>query len=141
MNSENNTEFQKLKRRNQVKFKVEVIPEKGRGLVATENIAKGELVESSPVLKLPLFKASDSALATQLDRYVYFWTSDKFALALGYGSLINHDDNPNLVFKPDLNNDKINYYASRDIPKDEEFTIDYGRCISIEEKQLAKEID
>lgn len=98
--------------------------EKGRGVFATRAFAKGDVVESAPVIVLPE-KDQNMIHATLLNDYVYGW-GDTIAVALGYGSLYNHSWEPNLEYRKRQADALIDYVALRDIADGEELTINYS---------------
>jgi uncharacterized protein len=101
---------------------------RGRGVFAAKSFSKGELVEVAPVI---VFTS-----ACQLPRIfadvAYSWDAETKAIALGYGSLYNHDNPANLSYQADASARVIRYKAIRDIKLNEELTINYsaalGRC-------------
>jgi hypothetical protein len=102
--------------------------EKGRGVFADRNFTEGELIENAPVIILfqPFQK-----LPEKLKTVVYNWgaiTNGRTcsALALGYGSLYNHNNPANMRYKPDTENETLSYIAVRDIRKGEELTVNYN---------------
>jgi SET domain-containing protein len=107
------------------------IPKAGRGVFAKVNILKGELIESCPVLEIPPHDAlhvNESILNT----YIYYLgeKNDRLMIALGYGSLYNHTDKPNAMYKDTLKNARIDFIANQDISKDEEITVNYSQGVS-----------
>lgn len=46
-------------------------------------------------------------------------------VALGFGSIYNHTDNPNAMYKEYEKELTIDFIALRDIQKDEEITVNY----------------
>ena len=106
--------------------KIETRPTKdrGRGIFSTKAIKRGEVIERSPVILVPK-KEGDRLLNSILGRYM-FETDDnsRFVVALGFASLINHDDNPNAEFF--VSSETITIKARRAIAKGVEVTHDYG---------------
>jgi uncharacterized protein len=107
------------------------LPGKGRSVIAVADIAKGEIVEVSPVLPLAL---KDSE-CPGLNDYSLAWGEDvegglgpqkDCAIGLGYLSLYNHAPAPNVTFEHRYDLDEIAVIALRDIAAGEELTIDYG---------------
>src|SRR5664279_3895921 len=107
------------------------LPGKGRGVIATKPIASGEILETSPVLPLAL-KDSD---CPGLDSYSLAWGEDvdgglgeqkDCAIGLGYLSLYNHSQAPNVTFDHHYDDNEISVLALRTIAAGEELTIDYG---------------
>jgi len=65
---------------------------------------------------------------TNLGDYYYTWGGDlrAGALALGHASLYNHSYEPNLRYVKRQEHGIIEFYALRDIRRDEELTINYS---------------
>jgi SET domain-containing protein len=100
---------------------------RGRGVFATRNIKQGEIIETSPVLVIPVDEMI-SINKTTLHQYHYDWApNEKVGGAIGLGllSLYNHSASPNATFFKDYNNNTISILACRDIAKTEEVFIDY----------------
>jgi SET domain-containing protein len=92
------------------------------GVFASEPISKGTVIEITRTLKL-----KDNHLSHDdniLNDYVYKLDDDHSVIALGYGSLFNHNDDPHIEF--DIMDNKISYTAIKDIKPDEELFISYG---------------
>jgi SET domain-containing protein len=99
---------------------------KGRCVHANRAFARGELVDSCPVLPLTRDEA-EVVNKTSLSTHLYVWGDDGgLAVVLGYGCLFNHSHEPNLDFDPVLEEMVMNFHALRDIRPGEELTIDYG---------------
>jgi uncharacterized protein len=99
----------------------------GRGVFATQDIKKDTLLEVSPVIVFP--KEEYKYLKkTNLINYVFWWGKnyDDCALALGIGSLFNHSNIPNAIFKRKRKKDTIDFYAYTDIKAGEEIRINYN---------------
>jgi uncharacterized protein len=108
---------------------------KGRGVVAMQDIKKGELVERSPVLIIPN-KDRAAVDPTVIFTYVFMWENGtveedlykhegRSAIALGFTSLLNHSYKPNAEFLRHIEALMIDVIALRDIEAGEEITIDY----------------
>ena len=96
-----------------------------RGLLATRDIAVGELIESSPVVLIPV--AQKRALeATVLGNYFFDWTDDHNALVMGEGSLINHSYSANAEYRCDVANGVMEFRAVKPIRRGAEVTINYN---------------
>lgn len=98
----------------------------GKGLFATRDINKDELIEVSPVLISP--KNEWKYLKkTILFNYCFYWGEKKdTAIALGYGALFNHSYTPNVTYDNNDENLTIEFYAIDDIKQGEELTINYN---------------
>jgi SET domain-containing protein len=116
-------------------LRVAAMGRRGRGVVAEAAIAKGDLVERSPVL---VITHADRAAAdgTIVFTYVFMWEHDtveedlyehegRAAIALGFTSLLNHSYTPNCEFIRHIDDLVIDLVALREIEADEELTIDY----------------
>ncbi len=102
------------------------IPHAGRGVFAKEQIKKGELIETCPVIGFP---PNESYLLsrTRLKNHFFGWgrAQEDSALCLGFGSLYNHSSTPNAIWGVLPEKNIIQFFALRDITKDEEITHDY----------------
>ncbi len=102
---------------------------KGRGVVATEPIARGETVERSPVIPL----AHDDSERPGLSDYAFAWGEDvpgfepgkECAIGLGYLGLYNHARPSNVKLLRHYADNEMSIEALRDIETGEELTIDY----------------
>ena len=98
------------------------IPGKGRGVVALQDFAAGAEIERSPVLLMPKSQIDD----TLLDEYVFDWSEDEYAVALGLLMVYNHSDAPNAKLAYDYAAATAFMTALRPIKRSEEITWDYG---------------
>lgn len=114
---------------------VDMGPNKGRGVVAAQDIRKGDLIERAPVLIIP------DADRTGIDpsiifTYIFMWEKGmveedlykhkgRAGIALGYTSLLNHSYSPNADYVHHIDEQMIDIVALRDIASGEEITIDY----------------
>jgi hypothetical protein len=102
---------------------------KGRGVVATESIAAGELIERSPVLPIALADSECPGLSD----YAFAWGEDvpgfepgnECAIGLGYLALYNHGMPSNVRLERHYAANEMSVHALRDIAPGEELTIDY----------------
>lgn len=101
----------------------------GRGLVANRKIKKGTVIEESPVIVLDDDDWS-SLGRTVLNLYWFLWNETGnehgVCLALGVGSLFNHSDKPNTVYKANFKTKTLIFKATRDIKKGEQLFVNYG---------------
>jgi SET domain-containing protein len=118
-----------------VPLRVATLGRRGRGIVADAPIAKGALVERSPVLIIPHAdrRAADDTIVFT---YVFMWEhgtveedlynhEGRAAIALGFTSLLNHSYTPNCEFIRHIDDLAIDLVALRAIDPGEELTIDY----------------
>lgn len=96
----------------------------GRGVFASKLIKSKTLVEISPLIVIPP-EDSPKIEKSILNNYVYEF-KDGLAIALGIGSLFNHSDKPNLIWKISKKNQSIYFWTSKDIHPGEQLFIDYG---------------
>jgi len=100
---------------------------KGRGVYCAEDIQEGELIEICPVI---VFSPADLKLIheTALHDYYFLWgdDSDHGAIALGMGSLYNHDREANARYYMNFEEKSIEIVASRFIESGEEIFINYN---------------
>ena len=94
----------------------------GRGVFAGREFFAGDLVEICPIVLLDL---KTQPFPGVIRRLMFNWSKTHVALALGYGSLYNHSDQPNLTFQRGPENLTITFSALRDIAAGEQLTISY----------------
>lgn len=99
-----------------------------RGLIATEAIAENIVFERCPAIIFP--KNPSIIEQTIFDHYVFDWDETHEALALGYGSLHNHSNSPNVRFELDHEAMAVVFIAMRDIAVEEELMINYDSTAS-----------
>jgi SET domain-containing protein len=95
-----------------------------RGLIATELIHKDQVIERCP--SIVYVKNTPVIEQTIFDHYVFDWDETHEALALGYGSLINHSYERNVGVDFDFEKKEIIFTALRDINVGEELFINYN---------------
>lgn len=100
-------------------------PVHGLGVFATRTIDAGDVVEHAPVL---VVEADDVAgiSSGSLSGYAYDWGEGRLGLALGYGSLYNHDLDPSAEYEQGQDGRSLVFLARRRIGPGEEITIDYS---------------
>jgi hypothetical protein len=101
---------------------------KGRGVFALCTFMPGEVVEASPVV---VSRAHRDVMPGEFRDRVFHWGTRQngtavSALALGYGSLYNHDNPANMRYEVDRATLLIRFIAVRDISPGEELTINYS---------------
>ncbi|CAB40784.1 Histone lysine methyltransferase Set7 [Schizosaccharomyces pombe] len=107
---------------------------KGRGVFALEPIPAQTCIEISPVLMFSKEEYEQHGQYTVLNEYTYVWSEGKQGLALGLGSMFNHDRHPNVYWKKDNRNNYISYYTLREIKTNEELCISYGDHLWFEDE-------
>lgn len=96
-----------------------------RGLLASRDIAVGEVIERCPVILIPVTQ-EDALEATVLGNYYFLWDDNCYAMALGLGSLHNHSYHANTIFERDFEHQLIVFKAAKPIRQGEELTINYN---------------
>jgi len=111
------------------KIKVTNIKGKGRGVVATQNIKKNELIEYCPVVFLSDEEAKLFKKNTTVLHFYYMWqyAIGKYCIMMGYGSLYNHSSNPNADVDYDTKKikDYLVFKATKNIKRGEEIVYNY----------------
>ena len=101
----------------------------GRGVFASENIEKDELIEWCPLV---ILKENEVPFLrqTELLNYYFQWKGDDIhhsaAICLGFGSLFNHSYTPNATYKKRFDEDVIDFVALKSIGTNEEITVNYN---------------
>lgn len=101
---------------------------KGRGAYASRAHAEGETVEACPVV---LFSAAYASVPEEVRKLLFNWgvlanTASGHCLALGYGSMYNHQNPANMRYEADAQARVPRFVAIRDIAADEELTVNYN---------------
>jgi len=96
-----------------------------RGIIATEDMPKGIIIERCPVI---LFSHGQAKLLMQtlLKNYYFEWTKEYIAIVLGYGSLINHSYKPNTEYFNNYKAGEIVYRTYKPVRKNEELFVNYN---------------
>lgn len=91
------------------------------GVFATKKIRKGQLVE-----RCPFIYVKGSETLGEADDYVFGYNKNLSMLVLGYGSLYNHADEPNIKLVWNYKNKTVDLIATKTIQPKEECFITYG---------------
>jgi hypothetical protein len=88
----------------------------------------GELVECCPVL---LFSGTFASVPAEVRQILFNWGvltngPSCHCLALGYGSMYNHDNPSNMRYQANPHARTLNFFAIRDIDCNEELTVNYN---------------
>lgn len=94
----------------------------GRGVYATDDITKGDVVEEAPYIQVD----KESIKGSPLMDYVFKIDDTTYAVALGYASLFNHRNQPNVDWKIDTVDQVIRFTALTDLNSGDELYISYG---------------
>lgn len=100
----------------------------GKGIFTKEKLYKGQLL----VCDVLIFEhVSDFPLKD----YLYPWTKGKSSMCIGFGSYLNHSDDPNTVIKNiDVENLTKTFMLLDDVDIDQELTIKYSKGWTFDEK-------
>jgi SET domain-containing protein len=105
------------------KLYIKPSPLGGKGVYASRDIKKGEILEYSPYIEDTLDKFTGVVRDYVFSKPTN--TNDKKAiLVFGYSSMYNHADVPSADWK--IENDGMKITANKDINKDDEIFISYG---------------
>lgn len=96
-----------------------------RCIRAARDIKEGELIEACPVILIPIDQFEDYN-KTILTNYDYDWDETHGAFVLGYCILTNHSFTANARYDCNFDKKVMEYYAVKDIKKDEEIFINYN---------------
>jgi SET domain-containing protein len=96
-----------------------------RCIRAARDIKKGELIESCPIILIPTSEFEHYE-KTVLTNYDYDWDTEYGAFVLGYCVLTNHSFSANTIYERNYKEKRMEYYAAKDIKKDEEVFINYN---------------
>ncbi|MCI3923931.1 SET domain-containing protein [Paenibacillus sp. TRM 82003] len=102
------------------------VGEFNRGVFATRDIAKGELLHVAPVIAFPNEEYDEHIEKTFLSDYVFEYGANHTAILLGYGSLFNHSYTPNATYEITFETHTVQFYAYKDIKAGEEVFINYN---------------
>ena len=101
---------------------------KGRGVFAARPFHKGDVVEICPVI---LVRCTFDEVPRDLRMVLFGWKAltgldGVLAMALGYGSLYNHDNPANMRYAATGDGQGLIFIADADIGQGEELTINYN---------------
>jgi SET domain-containing protein len=113
----------------------------GRGVFARRSFKKRSIVEICPVIPLPVNSYRTVAKGI-LGDYVFTWPGPRqktraysrwtgSCMVLGYGSLYNHAQDPNLYWTARIRAMEMVFWARRDIEYGEHLTHDYGWSVRL----------
>lgn len=108
------------------KVEVRYTKNKHRGVFATANIKKGEVIEVCPAWILPYKDKKLVDKTMVLDYYFYWGPKNQPAIALGYGSLYNHSYTPNAEYEQKVKQKLFVFRAIKNIKKGEEICTNYN---------------
>lgn len=94
-----------------------------KGVFASVDIKKGEIIEIAPILVLEFTDLIETRWNLLFE--YYFWMDDFVALALGFASIYNHSQDPNSKYEINREDKTITFTAIKDILKDSEIYFNY----------------
>lgn len=102
--------------------------ERGRGVFTQRTLYIGDVVEQAPVIPI---ETPPNTIGKEVHQIMFAWdvhstTEPNLVIALGYGSLYNHDNPANMCYEADTTNMVMKFIAARDIKAGEELTINYN---------------
>jgi len=95
------------------------------GVFAKKNFKIGEVIENCPVLVLS-HETTKLIDDKDIDNYSFDWEEHKSAIVLGYGSLYNHDYDPNARYLKDIKKNILTIKSIKPIKKGQEITLNYN---------------
>lgn len=101
--------------------------ERNRGLFTKKKIKKNKNILICPIIPINIkdYTVLENS-KHELGNYVFCWDEKDTCFVLGFGSLFNHSDNPNIEWYEDKEKKLMYFYTSKKIKKDEELLINYG---------------
>ncbi|WP_025688784.1 SET domain-containing protein [Paenibacillus zanthoxyli] len=111
-----------------------------RGLFATRDIEKGELIHEAPVIPYPN-EDHEFIEKTILSDYVFEYGANHTAVLLGYGSLFNHSYTPNATYDINFKNHTFDFYAYTEINAGDEILINYNGDVDCDDPLWFTETD
>lgn len=106
------------------KIELKQSPGRGLGVFSKNDISKGEVIETTPLLKLDV----DSESKVLFDYRFYYprrGNNKFYVIALGFGSLYNHSNQNNADWR-DGGDMIFEFFATKDIKAGEEIYLNYG---------------
>jgi hypothetical protein len=106
------------------------IPGLGRGLVALQDIKKGQAITKSPVRVFKGQSLQTLRRATCFEEFTYDWPEKKHiaaqAVVIGLPSFVNHSSRANSFHVADPRQEVVSLIAHRDIEQGEQITMNYA---------------
>ncbi|ARD49593.1 SET domain-containing protein-lysine N-methyltransferase [Sporosarcina sp. P37] len=107
--------------------------ENNRGVFATCDIKKGQLLHAAPVIAYPN-EDHQHIEKTVLADYAFEYGVNHTAILLGYGMLFNHSYEPNATYDINFDNHTFDFFAYKDIKAGEEILINYNGDVDDDEQ-------
>ena len=107
-----------------------------RGVYARRDIRKGEIIERCPIIEVSKNDTSNLKESILVTYFFYFGKNkEQVAIALGFGSIYNHSDKPNAIYKLKQKDKIIEFIALKDINKNDEITFNYYNSSNLKYKK------
>lgn len=103
-----------------------------RGVFATQDIKKGDLIHEAPVIAYPN-EEHEHIEKTLLADYSFEYGINHSAILLGYGMLFNHSYTPNATYEINFDKHAFEFYAYTDIKAGDEVLINYNGDVDDQE--------
>ena len=94
----------------------------GSGVFATKDFLVGDIVEVAPILPIPIKDTADNILKD----YVFMYDGSYYGMALAYGGMYNHQNDPNLNYTYTDDKKFMIYKANKNIKTGDELFVSYG---------------
>lgn len=104
-----------------------------RGVFATCDIKKGQILHEAPVISYPN-EQHRHIEETVLADYAFEYGINHTAILLGYGMLFNHSYEPNATYEINFDNHTFDFYAFSDIKAGDEILINYNGDVEDKER-------
>lgn len=96
--------------------------EVGHGVFTNKKIKKNTIIENAYCLNIKIHHI----MTPELKKYVYYNNDKNFFLSLGYGSIYNHSDSPNIEKQIFWENKFIQFKTIKDIEANQQLVFNYG---------------
>ena len=121
---------------NKVYISKSKIPNADRGVFASNDIKKGEIIERCPIIEVSKNDTSNLKESILVTYFFYFGKNkEQVAIALGFGSIYNHSYKPNATYKIKQKEKVIDFIALDDINKNDEITFNYYNSSKSKDKK------
>jgi SET domain-containing protein len=97
--------------------------EVGHGVFTNKKIKKNTIIENAYCLNIKIHHI----MTPELKKYVYYNNDKNFFLSLGYGSIYNHSDSPNIEKQIFWENKFIQFKTIKDIEANQQLVFCYEK--------------
>ena len=106
-------------------LEIKITENKGRGVFTKTGFDLKEIIEICPLIIIPR-EQREVIDKTELYNYYFVLQDESIAIALGYGSLYNHEKKANAKYILDLENKNLIIQSIKRAKPGEEVTINYN---------------